>query len=236
MAHVTVVGGGLAGCEAAWQLASRGHEVTLVEMRPARRTPAHQTDRLAELVCTNSFKSEERTNAHGLLKAEMRALGWVGAGLPRMIAVQAAGCAPIVRAWEDGRDHAVPVSTPRTIAAGLRVPAAIGDYLMLRAVRESDGAAVAVGDDEILAAIRDLAATEGVLAAPEAAATVAALVPLRARGVLGPADEVVLLLTGSGLKYTDLLDHTLPGLEALQETPPARHGDGTPGATGRPGA
>jgi len=75
MAHVTVVGGGLAGCEAAWQLASRGHEVTLVEMRPARRTPAHQTDRLAELVCTNSFKSEERTNAHGLLKAEMRALG-----------------------------------------------------------------------------------------------------------------------------------------------------------------
>jgi threonine synthase len=168
--------------------------------------------------------------------AEMRALGWVGAGLPRMIAVQAAGCAPIVRAWEDGRDHAVPVSTPRTIAAGLRVPAAIGDYLMLRAVRESGGAAVAVGDDEILAAMRDLAATEGVLAAPEAAATVAALLPLRARGVLGPADEVVLLLTGSGLKYTDLLDHTLPGLEALEETPPARHGDGTPGATRRPGA
>lgn len=75
MADVTVVGGGLAGCEAAWQLAQRGHEVTLVEMRPVRRTPAHQTDRLAELVCTNSFKSEELVNAHGLLKAEMRALG-----------------------------------------------------------------------------------------------------------------------------------------------------------------
>ena len=75
MADVTVVGGGLAGCEAAWQLAQRGHDVTLIEMRPVRRTPAHQTDRLAELVCTNSFKSEELVNAHGLLKSEMRALG-----------------------------------------------------------------------------------------------------------------------------------------------------------------
>ncbi|MFW6331293.1 MAG: methylenetetrahydrofolate--tRNA-(uracil(54)-C(5))-methyltransferase (FADH(2)-oxidizing) TrmFO [Gemmatimonadota bacterium] len=77
MAEVTVVGGGLAGCEAAWQLAERGHAVTLVEMRPVRGTPAHQTDRLAELVCTNSFKGEDTGNAHGLLKAEMRALGSV---------------------------------------------------------------------------------------------------------------------------------------------------------------
>ena len=75
MADVLVVGGGLAGCEAAWQLAERGHDVTLVEMRPVRATPAHQTDRLAELVCTNSFKSEDPTNAHGLLKRDMRALG-----------------------------------------------------------------------------------------------------------------------------------------------------------------
>lgn len=75
MAAVTVVGGGLAGCEAAWQLAERGHEVRLVEMRPVRDTPAHRTDGLAELVCTNSFKSEDPANAHGLLKAEMRALG-----------------------------------------------------------------------------------------------------------------------------------------------------------------
>ncbi len=75
MAKVTVVGGGLAGCEAAWQLAERGHDVTLVEMRPVQRTPAHQTDRLAELVCTNSFKSTDPSNAHGLLKTEMRALG-----------------------------------------------------------------------------------------------------------------------------------------------------------------
>ena len=75
MAAVTVVGGGLAGCEAAWQLAERGHDVTLVEMRPERATPAHQTAGLAELVCTNSFKSEDTSNAHGLLKAEMRALG-----------------------------------------------------------------------------------------------------------------------------------------------------------------
>ncbi len=75
MAALSVVGGGLAGCEAAWQLAARGHDVTLVEMRPVRATPAHRTDRLAELVCTNSFKSEDLTNAHGLLKSEMRSLG-----------------------------------------------------------------------------------------------------------------------------------------------------------------
>ena len=75
MAKVTVAGGGLAGCEAAWQLAERGHDVTLVEMRPVQRTPAHQTDGLAELVCTNSFKSTDPANAHGLLKTEMRALG-----------------------------------------------------------------------------------------------------------------------------------------------------------------
>jgi methylenetetrahydrofolate--tRNA-(uracil-5-)-methyltransferase len=75
MSKALVVGGGLAGCEAAWQLAERGHQVTLIEMRPVRQTPAHQTDGLAELVCTNSFKSEDLTNAHGLLKAEMRALG-----------------------------------------------------------------------------------------------------------------------------------------------------------------
>ena len=77
MATLTVVGGGLAGCEAAWQLAERGHQVTLIEMRPVRTTPAHQTDGLAELVCTNSFKTEDTSNAHGLLKAEMRALGSV---------------------------------------------------------------------------------------------------------------------------------------------------------------
>ncbi len=74
---ITVVGGGLAGSEAAWQLASRGHEVTLHEMRPVSTTPAHKTDKLAELVCSNTFKSTEVTNAHGLLKAEMRLLGSV---------------------------------------------------------------------------------------------------------------------------------------------------------------
>src|SRR5574338_274033 len=75
--EVRVVGGGLAGSEAAWQLAERGHDVVLCEMRPVRQTPAHRTERLAELVCSNTFKSTETTNAHGLLKAEMRALGSV---------------------------------------------------------------------------------------------------------------------------------------------------------------
>src|SRR5690606_19479554 len=92
MADVLVVGGGLAGCEAAWQLAERGHSVTLREMRPVRSTPAHQTQDLAELVCTNSFKSEDVGNAHGLLKAEMRDLGSVllqAADLSRVPAGQA---------------------------------------------------------------------------------------------------------------------------------------------------
>ncbi|MDR7481317.1 MAG: threonine synthase [Armatimonadota bacterium] len=166
------------------------------------------------------------TGLVGIWKAvtEMATLGWIGTHRPRMVAVQAAGCAPIVRAWEEGRDHAVSVADPRTLAPGLRVPAAVGDYLMLRVVRESGGAAVAVTDDEILAAMRDLAATEGVLAAPEAAATAAALPHLRIRGVLRPEDEVVLLLTGSGMKYTDLLDRTLPALEAAAGLPRTSQG------------
>ncbi len=97
-----------------------------------------------------------------------------------------------------------------TVASGLRVPAAIGDYLILRAVRESGGTALTVTDEELLAAMHELAAVEGVFAAPEAAATVAAVPKLRERGILKSDDRVLLLLTGAGMKYTDLVSNALP--------------------------
>lgn len=137
--------------------------------------------------------------------AEMAELGWTGEHRPRMIAVQASGCAPVVRAYHEGKDHAEPFEHAHTVASGLRVPVAVGDYLMLRAVRESGGTAVDVTDEELLAAMRDLAETEGVFAAPEAAATLAALPKLADAGAIRPDDEVLLLLTGAGMKYTDLL-------------------------------
>ncbi len=155
------------------------------------------------------------TGLVGIWKAveEMAELGWIDARRPRMIAVQAAGCAPIVRAYQEGKTHAEPVKDAHTIAPGLRVPAAIGDYLMLRAVRESGGTALTVTDDEILRAMRDLASTEGVFTAPEAAATVAALPTLRASGAIGADDVVLLLLTGSGMKYFDQVSADLPQVD-----------------------
>jgi threonine synthase len=157
------------------------------------------------------------TGLIGIWKAieEMDDLGWIGPHRPRMIAVQAAGCAPIVRAYLEGSDSARPFENARTVASGLRVPAAVGDYLMLRTVRESGGTALAVTDDELLAAMRELAATEGVFAAPEAAATVAALPRLREAGIVGPGDRVLLLLTGAGMKYFELVPVDLPGVDLM---------------------
>ena len=147
------------------------------------------------------------TGLVGLWKAfeELERLGWVEGPRPRLVAVQSSGCAPIVRAFLEGAEVAEPWPNPSTVAAGLRVPSAVGDFLMLRALRESGGTAVAVPDAEILAAMRELGATEGLFVAPEAAATVAALRCLVANGFVAPDDHVVLLLTGSGLKYTHLL-------------------------------
>jgi threonine synthase len=122
---------------------------------------------------------------------------------PRMFAVQAQGCAPIVRAFESGAAEATPIAAPATLAAGLRVPAAIGDRLMLRTLRESKGGAVAVSDAAIVQAALRLARTEGILASPEAAATIAALEILRERKLLDPKAETVVFLTASGLKNLD---------------------------------
>lgn len=143
------------------------------------------------------------TGLVGMWKAfdEMQRLGWIGNERPRMISVQAAECAPIVRAWEAGHETAEPWQNARTYASGLRVPRAIGDFLILRALRESGGAALAVTDDEMREAVRLIGRTTGVFAAPEGGATAAALRRLREQNVVRADEEVVLFITGSGLKY-----------------------------------
>jgi threonine synthase len=132
---------------------------------------------------------------------EMEHLGWIGSERPKMFSVQAAGCAPIVRAWEAGAEWAEPWEGARTYASGLRVPSAIGDFLMLKALRASGGGAVAVSDGAMAEWVRRLGADTGVFAAPEGGATAAAVPILLERGMISPADEVVLFNTGSGLKY-----------------------------------
>jgi threonine synthase len=143
------------------------------------------------------------TGLVGMWKAfdEMERLGWIGPKRPRMVSVQASGCAPVVRAWEAGDEFAAPWEGAHTYASGLRVPRAVGDFLMLRAIRDSGGSAVAVPDDEIRRWTPIMGADTGVFCAPEGAATAAAVQLLRERGDVGADDSVVLFNTGSGLKY-----------------------------------
>jgi threonine synthase len=133
--------------------------------------------------------------------AEMEALGWIGSRRPRMISVQAAGCAPIVRAWENDATEAEPWQDAFTYAAGLRVPRAVGDFLILGGIRESGGSAIAVTDDQMSNAVALMGRTTGIFAAPEGGATAAAIPLLLDRGWLEPTEEIVLFNTGSGLKY-----------------------------------
>jgi threonine synthase len=153
------------------------------------------------------------TGLIGMWKAfrELEQLGWIREPLPRMVAVQAEGCAPIVRAWEAGADHAERWENAATIASGIRVPAAIGDVLMLRALTESNGFGIAVPDDAIEAAQRGVAASDGVLTSPEGAATLAGYRRALDRGLVSPDERVVLFNCGNGLKYPmppagDILD------------------------------
>jgi len=145
------------------------------------------------------------TGLIGMVKAftEMETLGWIGSRRPRMVAVQAAGCAPIVRAFESGDERAEPWENPRTCAWGIRVPAALGDFLILRGIRESGGIAVAVSEEEMTEEARRLARLEGIHACPEGAATLAALRRVTASGSIDRGDRVVLFNTGAGLKYVD---------------------------------
>jgi threonine synthase len=143
------------------------------------------------------------TGLIGMWKAfgELTRAGWVRGKLPRMYSVQAAGCAPVVRGFEAGLDACTPWPDPSTIAAGLRVPAPLGDRLMLRALRESGGGAVAVTDALLTAAARDLQTLEGIDASPEGGAALAGAVELQARGKLHPDERVVIFNTGAGWLY-----------------------------------
>jgi threonine synthase len=133
--------------------------------------------------------------------AELEQLGWIGPERPRMFAVQASGCAPIVKAWEDGVEHATRWEDAHTVAAGIRVPKAVGDFLILRAVRESGGRAMAVGDPAIVKAVEDCAARDGLLLCPEGGATLAAYREALREGWVEPDDEAVLFNCATGLKY-----------------------------------
>jgi threonine synthase len=140
---------------------------------------------------------------------ELQQLGWIGDKRPRMISVQAAGCAPIVRAFEAGSRFAEEFENATTVAAGLRVPKAIGDFLILDAIRESGGTAIAVTDDELLDGAREMARTTGIFASPEGGACVPALRKLVAQGEVKPDEKVVLFNTGSGIKYIEAFDTRL---------------------------
>ncbi|MCZ6873600.1 MAG: threonine synthase [bacterium] len=144
--------------------------------------------------------------------AEMQALGWIGTQRPRMVAVQAAGCQPIVRAYEQGLDDAPEWENAHTLASGLRVPHAVGDFLMLQAIRESGGCAIAVPDEAMVDGVRQIGATEGIFAAPEGGAVLAALQVLLDDGWVERSERIVLFNTGSGHKYVDNL-HSLAQAE-----------------------
>src|SRR5438094_439593 len=149
------------------------------------------------------FPTGGGTGIVGMWKAfaELGELGWIGRRRPKMVVVQSTGCAPLVRAFEQGADHAEPWKDATTIAAGLRVPSAIGDYLVLKAIRESGGTAVAVTDDEIRAAQIEMAHKMGIYTSPEGAATWAALPLLSSGPFLIWDDAIVLFATGTGVKY-----------------------------------
>jgi len=137
--------------------------------------------------------------------AEMEEMGWIGPKRPKMYAVQAEGCAPIVRAFREGTEFAEPWENAQTMAAGIRVPGAIGDYLILGAIRESGGGALTVTDDEMKYYMSLVATLEGMFICPEGAATAVALNKLLVAGDLSPDENILLLNTGSGLKYLDVM-------------------------------
>jgi threonine synthase len=149
----------------------------------------------------------------GMCKAfdEMQEMGWIGDERPRMVAVQAEGCAPIVRAWDADKTSSEFFQNAATLASGLRVPGPLGDFLILRMLRQTRGTALTVTDDEMLQAGRELASLEGIFAAPEGAATVSATRKLAASGWIKPQETVVLFNTGTGYKYSEAWQLALQG-------------------------
>ncbi|MDP7162738.1 MAG: pyridoxal-phosphate dependent enzyme, partial [Phycisphaerae bacterium] len=157
----------------------------------------------------------------GIHKAmrELRQIGWICGKLPRMVVVQSTGCAPIVRAWEQKKQESTPWENPHTLAYGITVPKALGDFLVLNAVYETAGCAVAVRDEEILVAHRILASREGRFVCPEGAATLAAVLKLAESGWIQPDEKVVLVNTGSGLKYPETVRAEPPTLMPGDDLP-----------------
>jgi len=156
----------------------------------------------------------------GMWKAfeEMEQLGWIGLERPKMVCVQSAGCAPIVKAWDEHRKTSEMWANAATVAAGLRVPKPYGDYLILDILQKSGGTAVSATDAEIMSSLRHWSEVEGVFAAPEGAASLTAYTKLLASGFFKPQDTVVLFNTGSGLKYLDVIE-----AQKKQAAKPARH-------------
>jgi threonine synthase len=144
---------------------------------------------------------------------EMEALGWIGPRRPRMVCVQSDGCAPIVRALREGRAEAAAWADPVTEASGIRVPAAVADFVMLDVIRRSGGTGVTVSDAEIADAVRLITSREGIFGSPEGAATLAGLRKLLDSGDVAPDERIVLFNTGSGLKYPEWFPVDLPVLE-----------------------
>ena len=145
---------------------------------------------------------------------ELEEMGWIGSERPRMVSVQAAGCAPIPKAYEEGKEESEFFENAQTLAAGLRVPHALGDFLVLRAARKSGGKALAVTDEEIMDSVGLMARSEGLFACPEGAATLAALRRMVEEGGVDRDERVVLFNTGSGLKYTELFQVDAPVFKA----------------------
>ena len=146
------------------------------------------------------------TGIIGMWKAfnEMESLGWINGNRPKMISIQSEGCAPIIRAFEDGKETADFFKNPKTRALGLRVPIAVGDFLILESIRESSGFAISVSDEELMEGVKWIGKHEGIFSAPEGGATVAALPKLLDLEIIHNKDRIVCFITGTGLKYIDL--------------------------------
>jgi threonine synthase len=155
------------------------------------------------------------TGIIGMWKAfeELEKIGWIGSERPRMISVQSSGCAPIPKAYSEGKEETEFWENAETLAAGLRVPKALGDFLVLRSVRESGGKAVAVNDQEIMNSVSTIAKSEGMFICPEGAATLAGLQQMLDEGEIDKDESVVLFNTGTGLKYTDLFEVHAPTVD-----------------------
>jgi threonine synthase len=157
----------------------------------------------------------------GIYKAlrELQEIGWIGEKMPRLVAVQATGCAPIVKAFEEGKADSEFWNDAKTVAFGITVPKALGDFLVLDAVYQTNGCAIAVNDEEILEAQKQLATTEGTFVCPEGAATFAAALRLKEQGWIKPEEKVVLLNTGTGLKYPETVQVNVTTLEPTDNVP-----------------